>query len=128
MKREDTSGRGSMWSWLTGREQAGLEAALDAAIRAAAKPATALVVEKAAPPGHVFPPLATHFGGEPYFEARETWPTTGSGDPYDFVCQVNLNDCVERPPVPFDLFSVFSCWALEAEVDSRACLVRTYRG
>jgi hypothetical protein len=102
--------------------------ALDAAVQAAGRAATALVVEEAAPEGHVFPATATHFGGNPYFEAGDTWPTLAEdGRPYDFVCQVNLKDCPERPDVPFDLFMVFLCWALTEEVDTeRACIVRTY--
>lgn len=49
--------------------------ALDAAVRAAGKAATALVVEEAMPEGHVFPATATHFGGNPYFELGDVWPT-----------------------------------------------------
>lgn len=105
------------------------KAALDAAVQAAGKTATALVVERAAPKDHVFPATATHFGGNPYFEIGESWPTvTDDGRPYDFVCQVNLIDCPERPQVPFDLFTVFLSWALIEEVDvERACIVRTYK-
>jgi len=40
--------------------------ALDTAVRAAGKAATALVVEGPAPGGHVFPATATHFGGNPF--------------------------------------------------------------
>jgi|KBSMisStandDraft_5_1062788.scaffolds.fasta_scaffold122334_2 hypothetical protein len=109
-----------------GREKA----ELDAAVAALAKPATALVVTGAMPPDHVFAPTETHFGGNPYFEAGESWPMLDGARPYDFVCQVNLRDCPERPrpDVPFDLFTVFFCWALYEEVDvERACVVRTYR-
>ncbi len=105
--------------------------ALDAAVRAAGKPATALVVERAVLREHVFPPTATHFGGNPYFEMGDTWPTLAEDErPYDFVCQVNFKDCPERPDVPFDLFTVFLCWDLiENEMGDaeRGCIVRTYR-
>ena len=61
--------------------------ALDAAVRAAGKPATALVVESALPPAHVFPAAATHFGRNPYFEAGDVWPMSAEHQsPYDFVC------------------------------------------
>ena len=30
----------------------------------------------------------SHFGGQPYFEAGETWPATKNGKPLDFVFQV----------------------------------------
>lgn len=111
--------------WLKKQEKI----ALDAAVRAAGKPATALVVEGAASREHVFPPTVTHFGGNPYFESEDTWPILAEdGRPYDFVCQVNLKDCPERPDVPFDLFTVFLCWALTEEGDvERGCIVRTYR-
>ena len=75
---------------------------------AAGKGATALVVENGLPQGHVFPATATHFGGNPYFETGDTWPVLAKdGRPYDFVCQVNLSDCPERPNFPFGLFTVF---------------------
>jgi hypothetical protein len=106
------------------------KAELDAAVGALARPATALVVTGALPADHVFAATETHFGGNPYFEAGESWPTLDGGRPYDFVCQVNLRDCPERPrpDVPFDLFTVFFCWACYEEVDvERACVVRIYR-
>lgn len=111
--------------WLRKKDQI----ALDAAVCAAGRAATALVVDEAVPQEHLFPATSTHFGGNPYFEMGDSWPTHPEDKrPYDFVCQVNLNECPERPDVPFDLFTVFLCWALVEEVDvERACLVRTYR-
>lgn len=103
--------------------------ALDAAVRAAAKPATELIVGESLPESHTFPPTSTHFGGNPYFEPGDEWPTLiESGRPYDFVCQVNLNDCPERPQVPFDLFTVFISWAMceEGEIE-RMCIVRPHQ-
>lgn len=105
------------------------KAELDAAVRAAGKPATALVVEDSVSADHMFPATATHFGGNPYFERGDSWPILGPEKrPYDFVCQINLKECPDRPDVSFDLFTVFFCWALVEKVDiERACLVRTYR-
>jgi uncharacterized protein YwqG len=108
------------------------KADLDAALQAAAKPATGLVVAEQMPADHAFPPTATHFGGHPYFEAGETWPVHPDNQrPYDFVCQINLRDCPVRPDVPFDLFTVFLCWICVEDEDQLdmegACLVRTYR-
>jgi hypothetical protein len=103
--------------------------ALDAAVRVSGKLATALVVAEAVAESHVFPAASTHFGGSPYFERGDTWPTL-HGRPYDFVCQVNLRDCPHRPDVPFDLFTVFYCWSDEAWSSDdwqRLCHVRTYR-
>jgi hypothetical protein len=104
--------------------------ALDEAVRAAGKMATALVVEATVPKGHVFPPTATHFGGNPYGEVGDSWPTRAEDQrPYDFVCQINLHDCSDRPDLPFDLFAVFLCWSLLelGPCEEEACIVRTYR-
>ncbi len=111
--------------WLKNKDKI----ALEAAVRAAGKAATAMVVERAVTESHVFPATATHFGGKPYFEMGDSWPTLAEGGrPYDFVCQVNLKECPQRPDVAFDLFTVFVCWILLEEGDAeRACIVRTYR-
>jgi hypothetical protein len=102
--------------------------ALDAAVRAAGKAATALTVESALLEEPIFAPTETHFGGNPYFEEGEIWPTSSvDGRPYDFVCQVNLKDCAHPPNVPFDLFTVFFCWECEGNLVAEPCLVRTYR-
>ena len=104
------------------------KAALDAVVHSAGKPATELIVEEAVSEDHVFPAAATHFGGTPYFEAGDAWPILADdGRPYDFVCQVNIQDCPERPDVPFDLFTVFLCWAATEDMD-RFCVVKTYQG
>jgi hypothetical protein len=106
------------------------KAALDEAVRAAGKPATALIVDRRMPADFVFPPTATHFGGNPYFEAGESWPIfEKNGSPYDFICQINLNDCPIRPDVPFDLVAIFFSWSWSAEetVDENVCIVRTYQ-
>ena len=104
------------------------QAALDAAVRAAGKRATGLIAGQTMPGDHVFPATSSHFGGNPYFEAGEDWPIGPDRHPYDFICQINLNDCPEHPDVPFDFFTVFLCWALESELyEKPGCLVRTYR-
>lgn len=104
------------------------KAAIDAAVRAAARPATELVVEETFPHGFEFDPVSTHFGGAPYAEEGEVWPTRGKEKrPFDFVCQINLRDCPERPEAPFDLIAVFLCWEAVEDVDiEEACLVRSY--
>ena len=62
-------------------------------------------------------------------EKGEVWPTLdGDGRPYDFVCQVNLRDCPERPDVPFDsVHGLPPAWLLEEAARPTTCLVRTYR-
>lgn len=105
------------------------KAALDRVVAQTALPATRLVVGERVGRDHAFAPLETHFGGTPYFEEGESWPTWGKeGRPYDFLCQVNLSDCPERPDVPFDLFTVFLRWAAleEGDVLGDPCIVRTY--
>jgi hypothetical protein len=114
--------------WFKAKEKA----ALDAAVRAAGKPATALILDRQMPTDFVFPPAATHFGGNPYFETGDSWPICEkNGIPYDFICQVNLNDCPIRPEVPFDLLTIFLSWSLVAEGNPEGnepeCIVRTYR-
>jgi uncharacterized protein YwqG len=112
--------------WFKAKEKA----ALDAAVRAAGKPATQLILDRQLPADFVFPPTATHFGGNPYFESGESWPICEkNGTPYDFVCQVNLNDCPIRPEVPFDLLTIFFSWSWSAEetVGEDVCIVRTYQ-
>ncbi|MBI3828502.1 MAG: DUF1963 domain-containing protein [Planctomycetes bacterium] len=105
------------------------KAELDAAVRAVGKYATALIVESSVPENHVFPVTATHFGGNPYFEEKDAWPTLGEEKrPFDFVCQINLRDCPDHPNVPIELFTVFVSWAAIEDGDiDRACLVRGYR-
>jgi uncharacterized protein YwqG len=114
--------------WFKSKEKA----ALDAAIRAAAKPSTSLIVDRQMPADFVFPPTSTHFGGNPYFESGDSRPICEkNGSPYDFVCQVNLHDCPIRPEVPFDLLTIFLSWSLVAEGNPEGkepeCIVRTYR-
>lgn len=107
--------------------------ALDDALMAVAKMATRLIVDRQMAGCHEFPPTSSHFGGNPYFERGEAWPTYPDRDrPHDFVCQVNLNDCPVRPDVPFDLFTVFYCWACVDDEDgvralTHGCVVRTYK-
>ena len=113
------------------------KAELDLAVRGVGKSATALRIGEKLPSDHVFGATETHFGGNPYFESGEIWPTFGDEKrPYDFVCQINLNECPDRPDVPFDLITIFICWSkindgdwtlLDHEDIKRICLVRSYQ-
>lgn len=111
-------------SWFNTDEKA----ALDRAVRDAAKPATRLIVE-GVDDSHTFAATESHFGGSPYAEAGDDWPTRGDElRPYDFVCQINLRDCPHRPDIPVDLITVWFCWAAVEEVDvDTACIVRGYQ-
>jgi len=101
------------------------KAALDAAVAPTARPASKLIVE-AVEPTYSFPAETSHFGGDPYAEAGDAWPTI-DGRPYDFICQINLGECPVSPSAPFDLIVVFVCYKAVEEADfERACLVRAY--
>ncbi len=115
------------WLWDTvTMAQAVEEIELDRAVRATAIPATALLVVDAS---DEFGVTETHFGGRPYAEEGETWPTYGAADrPYDFVCQLDLAGSPHRPDIPWDLIAVYLSWAAIDAVDiERACIVRAYR-
>lgn len=110
-------------SWFKTAEKA----ALDEAVRQAARPATRVIVE-GVEQGHSFASTESHFGGTPYAQAGEPWPTRGDEmRPYDFVCQIDLRDCPHRPHIPVDLITVWLCWAAIEDVDiETACIVRGY--
>lgn len=106
--------------WKNGRK-----AALDATIASSARPASRLIVE-ATESTCALSVTGTHFGGEPYAEGKDTWPTIGRR-PYDLICQINLREFRESPRSPFDIIVVFLCWKAIADGDmERACLVRHY--
>lgn len=106
-----------------------LELELDEAVRSVAKPATQF---KGIPlrPGEPLSVTDTRFGGTPYAEAGDVWPTLGKR-PYDFVAQLNLHQCDDPPTSAYDLIAVFICWhaLATAEEDElkQACFVRSYR-
>jgi len=100
------------------------ERSLDEAVRSCGKTATALSLSPDNN-GQAASPVATRFGGAPYAEAGDAWPWVGD-HPCDFICQLNLQDCVERPALPFDLITVFLCWEAWEDVDTDACIVRAY--
>ena len=100
---------------------------LDAAVRDAALPTTALVFFEEL--GDSYPAVSTRVGGRPYAEAGEEWPVhADNGHPYEFIYQVDLRVCPDRPPIPADLIAVYVCWEAMHEGDvERAGLVRAYR-
>ena len=102
--------------------------ALERAVAAAEAPTTAVYVDQSEVDPQSLPTLSSHFGGQPYMAAGERWPTWGDKQiPYDFVCQINLNDCPVRPEVPFSFFTVWLCWeALPDCEPEQSCFVRTY--
>jgi hypothetical protein len=105
-----------------------IKAALDKAVHESARPATRLTVGPASDSPEAFGPTGMRFGGEPYAERGEAWPTWGPARvPYDFALQLDLRDCEGRPDIPIELIAVFVCWAAVDEVDvENACIVRGY--
>lgn len=69
------------------------------------KPATAIIVnESKRPPENS--QLLSHFGGQPYFEERESWPLNQSGSPMDFIFQV-FNDGFDGIPENIKLIQFY---------------------
>lgn len=101
---------------------------LDQAVRLTRIPATRLVVLNRVESEQETPVLGTHFGGRPYFEAGESWPTWGpESRPYDVVCQIDITKCPVHPEVPFSLMTVFFSWAAYEAGDVGAeCIIKTY--
>lgn len=103
----------SLWSRLFGkpRDPAELEALmaeLTTAMRPWLRAATRLVPEPWDDPGGG---VGSRAGGMPYAEPGETWPRCGScGVALDFIAQVDLRECPNRPTEAFDLFTFYYCW------------------
>jgi uncharacterized protein YwqG len=77
------------------------------------------------------PVTASKFGGVPYLEQGEVWPTCPiCHQSLSFICQIDLRDTVFKELVGFDLFSFFYCWNCFPQDDSPsnagAWLVKTY--
>ncbi|MBW3127266.1 DUF1963 domain-containing protein [Hymenobacter profundi] len=68
----------------------------------------------------------SHFGGRPYFEAGEDWPTTQEGQPLDFILQIVASEDVTLPAgiAVLQLFYSWESFAWDTEADG--WLVKTY--
>lgn len=58
-------------------------------------------------------PLASKFGGKPYFEDNEDWPICSRcQNAMHFICQLDLRQCsaADLPADHFGLISFFYCW------------------
>ena len=70
--------------------------------------------------------LRSHFGGMPYFETGETWPTTKSGRPLDFIMQVAASEGAGLP-AGIGLVQLFYSWEeFPWDTDQEGWLVKTY--
>jgi uncharacterized protein YwqG len=70
--------------------------------------------------------LRSHFGGLPYFETGEAWPTTETGQPLDFIMQVVASEGAELPD-GIGLVQLFYSWEeFPWDTDQEGWLVKTY--
>ena len=70
--------------------------------------------------------LRSHFGGRPYFEMGETWPTTKTGQPLDFIMQVVASEGAGLP-AGVALLQLFYSWeAFPWDTEAEGWLVKTY--
>jgi hypothetical protein len=77
-------------------------------VRAIATPATALTLHRLKNAADL-PPTSTHFGGQPYAEAGDSWTICGGCDrPLSFIAQFNMDDCGHASPF-HGLFSFYYC-------------------
>ena len=104
--------------------------AVTSLLRPLAKLATKLTPRKVLK-GEVIPLTGSHFGGQPYAEIGERWPTcpTCKTD-LTFICQIDTASGFHEKPTGIDLFTFFYCWecspwGLDDELDG-TWVVRTY--
>ncbi len=70
--------------------------------------------------------LHSHFGGSPYFETGEAWPTTKTGQPLDFIMQVVASEGAGLPD-GIGLVQLFYSWEeFPWDTDQEGWLVKTY--
>ncbi|WP_345048892.1 DUF1963 domain-containing protein, partial [Hymenobacter glaciei] len=70
--------------------------------------------------------LRSHYGGKPYFEKGEAWPTTQTGQPLDFIMQVVASEgaCLPAGTALAQLFYSWEAFPWKTEEDG--WLVKTY--
>jgi hypothetical protein len=111
-----------VWFW----RPSAAELELDRVVRSIGRPATRLEVLPLAS-GEELVATATKFGGSPYAETGDVWPTW-QGRPYDFFAQIDFQECFDPPSPAVDLMVIFGSWsALESgDLAEDACLIRGY--
>ena len=99
-------------------------------LRPLAKVATKLTPRKVMD-GEVIPLLGSHFGGQPYVEIGERWPSCPTCKiDLTFICQIDVASGFHKKPKGIDLFTFFYCWecgpwGLDDEIEG-TWIVRTY--
>lgn len=95
-----------------------------------AKVATKLTPRKISE-GESIPLTGSHFGGEPYAEIGERWPSCPDCHvDLTFICQIDVASGFHEKPKGIDLFTFFYCWecspwGLDDETEG-TWVVRTY--
>jgi uncharacterized protein YwqG len=107
-----------------------MDEALTSLLTPLAKVATKLTPRKVTEE-EVIPLLASRFGGQPYAEVGEAWPScpTCKTD-LTFICQIDVASGFHEKPKGIDLFTFFYCWecgpwGLDDEIKG-TWVVRTY--
>lgn len=107
-----------------------MDEALTTFLKPLAKVATKLIPRKMME-GESLPFTGSHFGGQPYAEIGERWPScpTCKTD-LTFICQIDVASGFHEKPNGIDVFTFFYCWScgpwgLDDEIDG-TWVVRTY--
>lgn len=101
------------------------EAELDRLLASVARDCTVFRAEPSSDPP-ADSQLESHFGGQPYFESGERWPTAQDGTPLDFVFQVFNSTELQLPP-EIELVQFYFSWdLLPFETEEDGWLVKLY--
>ena len=87
-----------------------MDEALTSLVKPLAKVATKLTPRRVAE-GDAIPLTDSHFGGQPYAEIGEQWPSCPVCKvDLTFICQLNVASGFHEKPKDIDLFTFFYCW------------------
>jgi uncharacterized protein YwqG len=107
-----------------------MDEALTSLLRRLAKVATKLIPRKVME-GEIVSLLESHFGGQPYAEIGEAWPSCPvCNTDLTLICQIDVTSGFHEKPNGIDLFTFFYCWecgpwGLDDEI-AGTWVVRTY--
>jgi len=107
-----------------------MDDAVTSLLRPLAKTATKLTLRKVKK-REVIPLTGSHFGGQPYAEIGERWPSCPTCKiDLTFICQIDLTAGFHEKPKGIDLFTFFYCWecfpwGFDSDIEG-TWVVRTY--
>ena len=107
-----------------------MDDAVTSLLKPLAKTATKLTPRKLKKK-EVIPLTGSHFGGQPYAEIGERWPSCPTCKiDLTFICQIDLTSGFHEKPKDIDLFTFFYCWecspwGFDDEIEG-TWVVRTY--